>query len=511
MNIERKNILSGLEPNNPLLILDLANNHNGSLSHGKRIIDEITESIEGLNFKVAIKFQYRDLPNFIHPDYRERRDLKYVDRFLSTQLSWDDFHKLRVHIRDAGHLAACTPFDEYSVEKVIEHEFDILKIASASCTDWPLLESISAWEGPIVASTAGVAMVDVDRVVSFFKNRGKDFAIMHCVAAYPTPDDQLLLSRIRSLKMRYSNVPVGYSTHESPSNMSAGPLALALGAVILERHVGSAADGNILNGYSSDVSNLRDWLKSLSESIAMFGDTGMELQNESENIALRGLRRYTFARRPLKGGEKIKQKDVFFAIPGESGQLQANDLGKYVELTVTHDIVAGESLSDKNVTHVDLSGDLAMIRGEILQFIQGTNIQIPLNQTLEISHHYGIDKFFQSGLAMITLVNLDYCKKYLILLKNQRNPAHYHKIKDETFFVLYGKVHVALDDDLPVIVSQGESIHIPTGCVHEFWSESGAIIEELSTKHTSGDSFYIDEKINNAENRKSFINYWMSA
>ena len=43
----------------------------------------------------------------------------------------------------------------------------------------------------------------------------------------------------------------------------------------------------------------------------------------------------------------------------------------------------------------------------------------------------GLADFYKFGLAMITLVNLSYCKKYLILLKGQKNPSHFHKQKDE--------------------------------------------------------------------------------
>ena len=114
-------------PSTPLLILDLANNHNGSLAHGKQIIDEVASIVALKDFQVAVKFQYRDLPNFIHPDFRERRDLKYVDRFLSTLLSWDDFEELKSHASSKGFLTACTPFDEFSVKKIIEHKFDSFK------------------------------------------------------------------------------------------------------------------------------------------------------------------------------------------------------------------------------------------------------------------------------------------------------------------------------------------------------------------------------------------------
>lgn len=500
---------SELSPSNPLLILDLANNHNGSLCHGKRIIDEIALATHNLGFKVAVKFQYRDLPNFIHPEYQNRRDLKYVDRFLSTQLEWDAFFDLRMHIRDAGLLAACTPFDEFSVKKVSEHNFDILKIASASFTDWSLLESITEWVGPIVGSTAGISLADVDRVVSFLSNRKMNFAIMHCVAAYPTKDTELHLSRIRKLITRYPAIPVGYSTHESPTNTIAGPLALAAGAVILERHVGSTSDGTVLNGYSSDVNNLKTWLAALRDSIDMMGTEDLEITNQTEIEALRGLRRYSFAARNIARGESLYEPDYFLAIPGENGQIQANDLGKYVGLKAKQQILAGESLSTVNLEIIEKSAELSQIRNQILDFIAKTNIDFPQNQNLEISHHYGLSKFSEFGVAMITLVNLDYCKKYLILLPGQRNPAHLHKEKDETFFVLHGSVWVRIADSPEILLNKGQTIRITPGSVHEFWTQDGCVVEELSTKHVPSDSYYIDPEIINNPNRKSFINYWM--
>ena len=79
-------MLQKLKPESPLLILDMANNHDGSLDHGLRIIDSVHESVGNIGLSVAIKFQYRNLPEFIHPDFRNRTDLKYVNRFLSTRL-----------------------------------------------------------------------------------------------------------------------------------------------------------------------------------------------------------------------------------------------------------------------------------------------------------------------------------------------------------------------------------------------------------------------------------------
>ena len=65
---------------------------------------------------------------------------------------------------------------------------------------------------------------------------------------------------------------------------------------------------------------------------------------------------------------------------------------------------------------------------KISSFIKNTN-STSKNTKLEISHHYGLDKFFKYGLSMFTIVNREYCKKILVCLPSQIHPTQYHKIK----------------------------------------------------------------------------------
>ena len=44
-----------------------------------------------------------------------------------------------------------------------------------------------------------------------------------------------------------------------------------------------------------------------------------------------------------------------------------------------------------------------------------------INLDLEISHHYGIENFYNYGTSMITFVNEDYCKKVIFQFKDQIN------------------------------------------------------------------------------------------
>lgn len=63
----------------PLFIFEMANNHNGNVDRGVKIIEEIAEVVKDYKkkFDFAFKFQYRNLETFIHPNYKDRLDLKY--------------------------------------------------------------------------------------------------------------------------------------------------------------------------------------------------------------------------------------------------------------------------------------------------------------------------------------------------------------------------------------------------------------------------------------------------
>jgi mannose-6-phosphate isomerase-like protein (cupin superfamily) len=131
-------------------------------------------------------------------------------------------------------------------------------------------------------------------------------------------------------------------------------------------------------------------------------------------------------------------------------------------------------------------------------------IILPKNPRLEISFHYGIDEFYKFGLTMINVINDKYCKKLLILLPGQKHPAQYHKIKKESFFILYGTVNVKINNK-NLSLKSGSLLTINPTEVHEFYSSKGAVIEELSTTSVKSDSYYIDNKINKNKSRKTFI------
>ena len=106
---------------------------------------------------------------------------------METALTQKQYETLTRAVVDNGMITMCTPFDEESVDIIQALGIDIIKVASCSAADRPLLERISETNHPVVASTAGLSLTQIDRLVSFFETRNVHFALMHCVAVYPTP------------------------------------------------------------------------------------------------------------------------------------------------------------------------------------------------------------------------------------------------------------------------------------------------------------------------------------
>jgi sialic acid synthase SpsE/quercetin dioxygenase-like cupin family protein len=491
-----------------LFIFEMANNHMGSVDYGLEIIREFHEVSKKFNFNFGFKLQYRDLDTFIHPDFKGRKDIKYIKRFTETRLTEDEFKLLKDEIKKFNFIPICTPFDEKSVDLIEKHNFDIIKIGSSSFTDWPLLERIAKTEKPIISSTAGASLDEIDAVVSFFEHRKKNFCLMHCVGEYPTRKENLELNQIDFLRKRYPDIPIGYSTHEEPDNVDPIKIAIGKGATVFERHIGLKSDKYPLNDYSSAPEQISKWLSAAQESFVMCGVLHKRRScSEKENNDLRGLKRGAFAKAGIKKGEKIDLKNTFFAIPNSENQVLANDFSKYMEFTANKEIETNKPILLPEVNAINLREKFLQIIKSVREILLDSKINLPNKIEFELSHHYGIDNFEQWGAVIISCINREYCKKLILLLPGQKHPIHYHKLKEETFHVLYGDVMINLKG-VEREFKPGEIIVVERGVKHSFSSKNGAVFEEISTTHYKNDSFYDDAEIIKNEHRKTEMTFW---
>jgi N-acetylneuraminate synthase len=494
---------------NDLFILDLANNHQGSVDHARKVIKGCGEVVRANGVRAALKFQFRQLDTFIHPVHRKKSDNKHVSRFLSTRLEKEDFRRLADDVAASGMVTMATPFDEASVDMLVDLDVEVVKIASCSATDWPLLEKIAEVTRPVVFSTGGLSMKQIDDIVSFFGHRRVHFAMEHCVSIYPTPDAQEQLNMIDVLRRRYPAITVGFSTHEPPEDLAPVTVAIAKGARILERHVGVETDKVKLNAYSSTPAQVDRWIKAALKAKALCGASERLPSPPEEEASLDSLRRGVWARKALKKGMAVTREDVYFAMPRGAGQLHAGELREGATATKTIDKDAALTRENMNLPHDNDRRVLFTAIHTMKGMLNEAKIALPTDFRAEFSHHRGIANFDKVGCTLIDCINRAYCKKIVIQTPGQYHPSHYHKKKEETFHILWGVLDVEVEGRKRTLYP-GDLLLIQQGVWHEFWTDTGCIFEEVSTTAFTDDSFYEDKEINSMPRaaRKTVVNNW---
>lgn len=492
-----------------LFIFDIANNHQGDVKHGLKIIREVADVSKKHGIRGALKFQFRQLDTFIHPKHKSGSDNKHIPRFLSTRLSTKEFETLKTEVEKNGLITMSTPFDEESVDVISDMGIELIKIASCSAKDWPLLEEVADLGKPVVFSTGGLLLKDIDNLVSFFDHRGVDYAIMHCVSIYPIPDDLFNLNQIDFMRNRYPNRNIGWSTHEVPDNLTAIQIAVAKGATLFERHVGIKTDKISLNAYSSTPEQLESWIASYKYAKKLCGSQQRPLPVQQELDSINTLLRGVYAKKPIKAGAKIDQNQVYFAMPCVEGQMSSE---QWCDKAVPLEAIGVDDPLMMSKLDYPTDPPRLVIQHAVHEVKALLNeARIPLNSEfkIEYSHHYGMENFRQTGAVLVDCVNRIYCKKIIVQIPGQKHPSHFHKRKEETFQVLYGILNVEVDGHHRIL-SPGETLVVLPGVWHRFWTDTGVVFEEISTTHYNDDSVYQDKKINKMERsqRKTVVDHW---
>jgi quercetin dioxygenase-like cupin family protein len=133
------------------------------------------------------------------------------------------------------------------------------------------------------------------------------------------------------------------------------------------------------------------------------------------------------------------------------------------------------------------------------QVLQGWGLTMPPGEPLTI--HFGLHDFYSIGEVEYWIVNdttNQYCGKFLFLFGGQRCPLHYHKIKDETFFIVRGTVAMEVDGEA-MTLREGAVFKMAPGMKHTFAAQDGpALVLEVSLPSIPQDNFFDDTRIGNA-------------
>tara|TARA_Y100000310_G_C20544642_1_gene745016 strand:- start:441 stop:800 length:360 start_codon:yes stop_codon:yes gene_type:complete len=93
----------------------------------------------------------------------------------------------------------------------------------------------------------------------------------------------------------------------------------------------------------------------------------------------------------------------------------------------------------------------------------------------------------------------EYCGKLLFFNKGKRCSWHFHKLKDEVFYLQSGKLLVKYSDQNNIeeaeemVLKAGENFHVYTGLRHQMIALEDSELFEFSTQHFDSDSHRIQK------------------
>ena len=224
----------------------------------------------------AVKFQKRDNATLYTAallDASYQNENSYGDTYgahrAALELSPDGLQSLGSTAASVGIQIFATAFDERSADCCARLRFPALKLASGSLTDLALIRYVATFGVPVILSTGGGTMDDIDRAVETLG--GCPHAILHCTASYPLHPIEANLRVIPTLRERYPDTVIGWSSHHPGLALSL--VAYTMGARIIEMHftLNRASKGTD-HGFSLEPKGLQTLVEDLEKARIAMGD-----------------------------------------------------------------------------------------------------------------------------------------------------------------------------------------------------------------------------------------------
>lgn len=301
------------------VIAEIGNNHQGDVERAQELF--VLAKHSGVD---AVKLQKRDNRKLFT---RAAFDAPYENEnsFGATyglhrealELDRRAYVELQACARELGLVFFATAFDEASADLLADLDVPAFKIASGDVRNTPLLRHVAAFGKPMIVSTGGATLDDIDRAVATITPVNAQLCLLQCTAAYPAPVEELNLGVITTLRERYPELVIGLSDHQDGIAMA--PVAYMLGARVIEKHftLSHAAKGTD-HAFSLMPEGMRKLVRDLQRVPAAIGD-GVKRPLPSEAKPLEKMGKKLVSTRALPAGHVLAEGDLVAKSPADGG------------------------------------------------------------------------------------------------------------------------------------------------------------------------------------------------
>jgi N-acetylneuraminate synthase/sialic acid synthase len=248
-----------------------------------------------------------DNENSFGATYGEHREALELDRAAYVELT--------AYARELGLALLATAWDFKSADLLADIDIPAFKIASGDVTNTPLLAHVARFGKPLIVSTGGATMADIQRVYDTVMPLNSQLCLLHCTASYPADPKDLNLKVISVLRETYANTVIGLSDHEN--GIDCAIVAYMLGARVFEKHftLNHAWKGTD-HAYSLEPTGMKKMVRDLHRIPVALGD-GIKRRLPCEEKPLLKMSKKLVAARDLAAGCVLTRADVALKSPGD--------------------------------------------------------------------------------------------------------------------------------------------------------------------------------------------------
>ncbi|MAE84610.1 MAG: hypothetical protein CMB80_17860 [Flammeovirgaceae bacterium] len=216
------------------IIAEIGANHNGDIVLAKEMAHAAFES--GCDYAKFQSWQSHKIPP--GPWDKEGPFFQYKtkrDFYNSAELSDQDHYDLIEYCDSVGIKFLTTCFDRERNNFLSTLSINTIKVASCDLTSLKMIKDLTQNFETILVSTGMSTIAEIEKTRDVLVSSGKNFALLYCVAEYPTPLSSVSLDRMLSIR---STVPsknnFGLSDHSLGTSVA--KVAIANGATWVEKH-----------------------------------------------------------------------------------------------------------------------------------------------------------------------------------------------------------------------------------------------------------------------------------
>lgn len=213
------------------IIAEIGTSHGGDRVKARELIRAVAES--GAD---CAKFQVVIAREILHPLTGEvplpGGSIPLFRRFQQLEQDREFYAFLKSETERAGLDFLASPFGEESAALLEDLGVDFFKVASPELNHIPLLTQLRGYKKPLILSSGVSRLGDMERALEV--TEGVPRALLHCITAYPAPEEEYNLRVLPGLE-RIFGVPVGVSDH-SLSPTAVPLVGLLEGMALLEKH-----------------------------------------------------------------------------------------------------------------------------------------------------------------------------------------------------------------------------------------------------------------------------------